>query len=395
TEVLAKCAATASTGYSLECPTLPLGGAVAPAGETLLVALIALASALVRLKRALDAKVAREGDELDPDQRRRIETLGRGLLRRVESQLTPWQAMLRGLGEAPPEDFVEWFGIERVEGQEHDLGYYRHWIDPTRPFAEAVLAPAEGALITSATLTDGSGDPERDWAAAEARCGTPHLQSFATRARVPSPFDYGAQTRALVVTDVGRNDGEAIARAYGDLFLAAGGGALGLFTAITRLRSVQARLAPRLEAAGLTLYAQHVDELDPATLIEILRAEDKACLLGTDALRDGIDVPGRALRLLVFDRVPWPRPDLRHKARRARFGGRDYEERLTRLKLKQAFGRLIRRADDRGVFVLLDRALPSRLAGAFPDGVAPRRLTLDEAVEETRRFLAESPPAAT
>jgi ATP-dependent DNA helicase DinG len=60
---------------------------------------------------------------------------------------------------------------------------------------------------------------------------------------------------------------------------------------------------------------------------------------------------------------------------------------LTRLKLKQAYGRLIRRADDRGVFVMLDRALPTRLAGAFPDGVEVRRLGIRNAVAETRTFL--------
>jgi ATP-dependent DNA helicase DinG len=61
---------------------------------------------------------------------------------------------------------------------------------------------------------------------------------------------------------------------------------------------------------------------------------------------------------------------------------------LTRLKLKQAFGRLVRRADDCGVFVMLDRHLPSRMIGAFPDGVAIRRVGLAEAIALTREILA-------
>jgi ATP-dependent DNA helicase DinG len=48
---------------------------------------------------------------------------------------------------------------------------------------------------------------------------------------------------------------------------------------------------------------------------------------------------------------------------------------------------LIRRADDTGVFVLLDPMMPSRLSGAFPAGVEMRRVGLAEAVEETKRFL--------
>ena len=108
-------------------------------------------------------------------------------------------------------------------------------------------------------------------------------------------------------------------------------------------------------------------------------------------MRDGVDVPGRALRLIVFDRVPWPRPTILHKARRAAFGGRGYDDMLARLRLKQAFGRLIRRADDRGVFVLLDGKLPSRLLGAFPEGVTAQRIGLAEAIAETKGFLGADP----
>jgi ATP-dependent DNA helicase DinG len=238
-------------------------------------------------------------------------------------------------------------------------------------------------------LTDGSGDPETDWAAAEARCGAAHLPGPAVRAGVPSPFDYGAQTRVFIVTDLHRDDPDQVAAATRELFLAAGGGALGLFTAISRLRAVHGRIARPLEQAGLPLYAQHVDRLDTATLVDIFRAEADSCLLGTNAVRDGVDVPGAALRLIVFDRVPWPRPDLRHRARRAVFGGRHYDDMLTRLKLKQAFGRLVRRADDHGVFVLLDARMPSRLLGAFPEGVPVRRVGLAEAVAATRAFLED------
>jgi ATP-dependent DNA helicase DinG len=243
-------------------------------------------------------------------------------------------------------------------------------------------------VITSATLTDGSGDRESDWAAAELRTGAAHLPAPATRAEVKSPFDYPASTRVLVVTDVRKDDLTQVAAAYRELFLAAHGGALGLFTAISRLRRVHEQIGPALEETGLSLFAQHVDGLDVSTLVDIFRAEEDACLLGTDAVRDGVDVPGRSLRLIVFDRVPWPRPDIRHKARRELFGKRRYDDMLTRLRLKQAFGRLIRKGDDHGVFVLLDPMMPSRLAGAFPEGVEVERVGLAEAVRRTRGFLS-------
>jgi Rad3-related DNA helicase len=44
------------------------------------------------------------------------------------------------------------------------------------------------------------------------------------------------------------------------------------------------------------------------------------------------------------------------------------------LRLKRADGRLVRRATDTGMFVLLDPAFPSRLHGAFPEGIVPERI---------------------
>lgn len=110
-------------------------------------------------------------------------------------------------------------------------------------------------------------------------------------------------------------------------------------------------------------------------------------------MRDGVDVPGRSLRLIVFDRVPWPRPTILHRARRARFGGANpgaIDDRIVRARLRQAFGRLIRTGTDRGCFVLLDSRTPSRLLAALPDGVAVRRVGLAEAAAEIRAFLARA-----
>ena len=60
---------------------------------------------------------------------------------------------------------------------------------------------------------------------------------------------------------------------------------------------------------------------------------------------------------------------------------------LTRLRLKQAYGRLLRRQGDAGVFVMLDAMTPSRLLSALPPSVAIERVGLAEAVAGTRDFL--------
>ena len=391
--------------YSLEAGTeSPVVGLLDAAG--------ALEAALVRLRRPLQSLIQSlvrlldvEADTLDTATRNRIDAIARGLKRRGVDQVNAWAAMLKALHNEMPEGVVDWFAVERMDGREIDVGLHRHYIDPTVPFAETVLGPAHGALITSATLRDhrpeegdepahvrnNDEDTEKasGWVGAQARTGAVHLSTPAVLTAVNSPFDYAGNTRVLIVGDVDKSNVAQVASAYRELFLASGGGGLGLFTAISRLRAVHERIAGPLDEAGMQVMAQHVEGMDTGTLIDIFRAEEDSCLLGTDAVRDGVDVPGRSLRLIVFDRVPWPRPDILHRARRKAFGARAYDETLTRLKLKQAYGRLIRKATDKGIFVMLDRALPSRLLSAFPQGVQVSRLGLKEAVMEIRGFLAE------
>jgi ATP-dependent DNA helicase DinG len=296
-----------------------------------------------------------------------------------------WLSLLARIGGPADPAFVDWLTVDRIEGREIDMGLHRRWLDPTKPFAEIVLKPAHGALVTSATLTAGG-----DWPTAEARVGAPHLPRPADRFEVASPFDYAANAEVIVVTDVKRGDIPSLANAYARLVEAAGGGVLGLFTAIRRLRGVHARLADRLARAGLPLLAQHVDPVDTGTLVDIFRDDPHASLFGTDALRDGVDVPGHSLRLVVMEGVPWPKPTVLHAARRLAGGGSAYDDRIVRARLAQAFGRLVRRADDGGTFVLLSAAMPSRLLDAFPPGVKVSRITLEEAVERVAGRSASS-----
>jgi ATP-dependent DNA helicase DinG len=403
-QVLARASTRDETTWAaLECDVFPLGPGVAEVAERLARALARLAEPIATLRERLLGRLDEEADDLDAATRNRIEAAGRSLNRRILAPLAAWQNMLHALTEQDSDSSsrphqILFLRLDRAEGgREIDVGLLRHWLDPTIPFATTLAAPAQGLLITSATLRDaGDADVEAAWESAEARVGAPHLPSPAIRAAVASPFDYATQTRAFIVTDVSGSDLTQLAAAYRALFVAAGGGALGLFTAIRRLQAVHARIAPELEAAGIPLYAQHVDAMGNATLVDIFRTEEESCLLGTDAMRDGVDVPGRALRLVVFEKVPWPRPDILHRERRIHLSPGDpkgFDDRIARLRLRQAFGRLIRRATDRGVFVLLDRQTPSRLLSAFPAGVTIRRVGLAQAVEQTRAFLAASMPA--
>jgi ATP-dependent DNA helicase DinG len=387
-QLRARTSGSGSADVGMECAARPALARVRETAGAAAAALAAVEAPLLALARHLEDLLDDEAETLGTSERARIEGALRGLDRRARMTLPAWRGMLRAVEDetADDPDFVDWFDATFLYGRVVDAAARRHWVDPTEPLHAAVLAPAHGVLVTSATLADNTLDDP--FALAEMRTGAARFPERPKTLRVASPFDYARQARAFVVTDVGREDPRQVAAAMRELFLAAGGGAVGLFTAIRRLRAVHDLIAAPLAAKGLALYGQHVDPLEAGALVDIFRAEEDSCLLGTDAIRDGVDVPGRSLRLLVFDRVPWPRPDLLHKARRVRFGGKTYDDAIARARLAQAFGRLIRRADDKGVFVMLDASSPTRLFSGLPEGVEVQRMGLVDAIEATAAFLA-------
>ena len=386
-------ARAAPSEVGMECAARPALDLVRETARAAAEGLAKIEAPLVALARQLENVLDDEAAELSTAERARIEGALRGLDRRARMTLPAWRSMLRAIDEDAEDDpdFVDWFDATFLYGRVVDAACRRHWVDPTEPLTNAVIAPAHGVLVTSATLADATLDDP--FALAEMRTGAARLPDRPKTLKLASPFDYANQSRCFVVNDVGRDDPRQVAAAMRELFLAAGGGGLGLFTAIRRLRAVHEKIAAPLADNGIALYAQHVDGLEVGALVDIFRAEEDACLLGTDAVRDGVDVPGKSLRLLVFDRVPWPRPDILHKARRARFGGKGYDDAVARGRIAQAFGRLIRRADDKGCFVMLDAQAPTRLFSSLPVGVELQRVGLVEAIEGVAAFLGSQNPA--
>lgn len=384
-------------GYGLETEAAQLGGAFIEVAGRAQEALEGLRQPLMRLALRLEALIEEGPDWLDSSARARIEG-ARGAIGWRTDLLASWIGLLARLGGPGDPEFVDWLALERSEGREWDIGLHRRYLDPMKPFAEAVLAGAHGVMLTSATLSDGAETQSGDWTSAVERSGAPHLEVHPRLFAAPSPFNYAQAAEVLIVTDVPRGDIPALANAYGRLIEASGGGALGLFTAIRRLRAVYGRIADRLARGGLPLFAQHVDPIDTGTLVDIFRDDPRASLLGTDALRDGVDVPGHSLRLVVMEQVPWPKPSILHRARRLAHaekfggGGQAHDDRIIRARLAQAFGRLIRTGTDKGHFVVLSSAFPSRLLSAFPPGTPVRRVTLDVALQSVAGSVSGGVP---
>ena len=384
--------------YNLEVGLYPLDENLSVMALGLADALRDIATPLERLAKTIHKMLVDQADDLDTASRNRLEGAARGLLRRANGPLASWRQLLEDITHPPsPEGrlgFIDWMEATRRNGEDVDIGLHRHYLDPGEPFSRTVLAPSHGTVITSATLTDHtSRDQEmplaEDWAFASQLTGASNLPQPALVSAVSSPFDYANQTKLLIVGDLDRENTDQTAAAMAALMKASGGGALGLFTAIRRLKAVYPHLLQKLDESQIPLYAQHMDAMNLQTLLQMFREDRKSCLLGTDAVRDGIDVPGQALQLIIFDRVPWPRPDMLFKARAAHYGREQWSDRATRMKLRQAFGRLVRRGEDRGVFVVLDSRLPSRMLSAFPPGLEAERCGLVEAIDAVSSFLSD------
>ena len=206
---------------------------------------------------------------------------------------------------------------------------------------------------------------------------------------VGSPFDYPKQGIAYVARHLpppGR-DGtppetldeiEALVRA-------AGGRTLGLFSSTRGAQNAAEELRARFgqDGTAIDILCQGDDQI--STLVRQFAREPTTCLFGTLTLWQGVDVPGSSCQLVIIDRIPFPRPDDPLASARAqaiaRMGGNGFmavSATHAALRLAQGAGRLIRRAEDRGIVAFLDsRMMTARYAGFLQRSLPPFWPTTD------------------
>ncbi len=214
---------------------------------------------------------------------------------------------------------------------------------------------------------------------------------------VGSPFDYPRQGICYIARHLPPPGREPATEAQLDdiaaLVEAAGGRTLGLFSSRRAATAAATALRPRL---GVPILLQGDDQLP--TLVRRFADDEPTCLFGTLSLWQGVDVPGPTCRLVVVDRIPFPRPDDPLAAARtqavASAGGNGFmavSATHAALLLAQGAGRLIRSLEDRGVVAVLDpRLATARYAGYLQRSMPPFWLTteLDVAVSALRRLGA-------
>jgi len=223
-------------------------------------------------------------------------------------------------------------------------------------------------VLTSATLTlGGSFEPlARQWGLDPGSVG-----SEWTGLDVGSPFAHGRSGILYVARHLPPPGRDGLDPSYltelKELIEAAGGRTLGLFSSMRAARQAADYLRPVLRVPLLC-------QGDDATgqLVREFAEDEPTCLFGTLSLWQGVDVPGPSLRLVVIDRIPFPRPDDPLSSARTRAvegrGGNGFMEvsaAHAALRLAQGAGRLLRTIDDRGVVAVLDPRLVTKRYGDF------------------------------
>jgi ATP-dependent DNA helicase DinG len=224
-------------------------------------------------------------------------------------------------------------------------------------------------VLTSATLAAAG-----EFGFLESRLGLSGESSPVTvREIFASPFDYPSQCVFGVPNDLPepREDesghGAAVVQVVTDLAFASDGGMFVLFTSHAALRRAAHELRAGLGSRWPILVQ---GEAPRDVLLRRFREAENAILLGTDSFWEGVDVPGRALRVLILNKLPFKVPSepitaarLERLAEEGLDGFMHYLLPHAALKLKQGFGRLIRSRQDTGVVVLLDSRVVTKRYG--------------------------------
>jgi len=235
---------------------------------------------------------------------------------------------------------------------------------------EQVYAERRSTVFTSATLAVGG---SFDYFRSRVGLG-PNVEELI----LPSPFDFYHQALVCMPSDFPTPEHEdfdqRVTEVIAGVARRAHGRTLVLFTSHRQLRDVHEALKHRVDLDELLILGQGIDG-QRRQLLKSFEEAERPLLLGTSSFWEGIDIPGERLSCVIVVRLPFAVPSepvFAARAERLRDGFGQLALPQAALRLKQGFGRLIRRSTDRGAVVILDHRILGRDYGkAFLEILPP------------------------
>lgn len=277
---------------------------------------------------------------------------------------------------------------------------YSYWFEVTRHHFSLALTPLSVASQFTAILQEHSASWILTSATLAVQGSTQHFTerlglANAQQLLLHSPFDYQQQSLLCVPHDLPRTyqgrSAEKLVALLAPVINANEGRCFFLCTSWQMMRQLT-----ELFRATLALPVLMQGETSKAQLLNQFTTAGNALLVATNSFWEGVDIPGRALSLVIIDKLPFTSPDdpllkarMEDASRRGRdpFASVQLPEAV--IMLKQGVGRLIRNEQDRGALVICDDRMVSRPYGevflqSLPD--CPRTRSLDKVCQ----FLREA-----
>jgi len=174
-----------------------------------------------------------------------------------------------------------------------------------------------------------------------------------------------------------------------------------LFNSIEMLQKVYHKVRSNKLLTNHNLFAQEISG-SKSKILKQFKKTNNGILFGADSFFEGVDLPGDLLEVVILTRLPFASPDVpiiknEHDKLKKRGKNIFMEDLLPRavLKTKQAFGRLIRSNNDKGVFIILDDRFVSTGYGkvfqqSLPKHTSHEFIDLKDVNETVAEFLDSS-----
>lgn len=279
--------------------------------------------------------------------------------------------------------------INWVETYSQSLQFNTTPLSIAETFSRQLNTTARAWIFTSATLS-----VKKDFSHYSRIMGLADAQT----ASWDSPFDFPQQALLYVPTQLPDPNTprytESIVQAALPVIKANGGRAFILCTSLSGMQTIHQLLQDAFAREKLDYPLLLQGETTRSALLEQFRQLGNAVLVGSQSFWEGVDVRGRALSLVIIDRLPFASPDdpvLSARIEKYKQEGRnafmEYQLPHAIINLKQGAGRLIRDEHDRGVLMICDPRLITKPYGKRVwQSLPPMKRTRD--LEEVKQFLA-------